>query len=44
MTQRRGKDELETIQVVVERGVDDQDAAPEGTVANELANAATVLG
>ena len=36
MTEGHGKDELETIQVVVDRVSAYQDAAPEGTVANEL--------
>ena len=36
MTEGRGKDELEAIQVVVDRVSAYQDAAPEGTVANEL--------
>jgi hypothetical protein len=37
MTQRRSHDELEAIQIVVDRVSGYQDGAPEGTVRSELA-------
>jgi len=37
MTERNDRDRLEAIQIVVDRVSAYQDAAPEGTVANELA-------
>lgn len=37
MTEGRSKDELEAIQIVVDRVGGYQDAAPEGTVRSELA-------